>query len=71
MSNKETYESEDGFTDAVGGYHVGGTGYAPSGEFCGECCRATCEGCSTVQKQDNVLPTKARDFITSRFLKKE
>lgn len=31
--------------DSIGGAHSGGIGYAPDGEYCGECTSATCENC--------------------------
>lgn len=36
---------DEGFHDAVGGYHEGGCGWDPNGQFCGECSNSTCAEC--------------------------
>lgn len=35
----------EGFYDSVGGYHDSGIGYSPTGEWCGERCKSSCENC--------------------------
>lgn len=42
--------TENGYFDEVGGYHESAIGYAPTGEWCGECCRASCKECPTFDK---------------------
>lgn len=39
--------------DSVGGTHFEGIGYAPNGEYCGECTAATCEGCKIWKDKSN------------------
>lgn len=43
------------WTDGVGGVHEDGCGWAPNGDFCGECSNETCENCSVWRniKEDN------------------
>lgn len=60
---------EEGYIDEVGGYHANGVGYDPKGEFCGECCRESCKGCTTVKGRNTSMPKQAQEFITSRFEK--
>ncbi len=38
-------EPPSGFHDSAGGYHEGGCGWDPNGNFCGECSEADCAGC--------------------------
>ena len=38
-------EKPEGTYDEVGGYHEGGCGTDPDGEFCGECGSASCASC--------------------------
>lgn len=33
------------WVDSVGGIHEDGCGWAPNGDFCGECSNETCENC--------------------------
>lgn len=32
------------------GYHSDGIGFAPTGEWCGECTQSTCHGCEVASK---------------------
>lgn len=43
----------EGCYDEVGGYHEGGCGTDPDGEFCGECSNASCASCGVwARKRD-------------------
>lgn len=66
----EVYGNDEGYTDEVGGYHVAGTGYSPSGSYCGECCSSTCKDCVSFKVEESPLPSSVREFITSRFSKR-
>ena len=37
--------SEDCYTDEVGGHHDSGIGWAPNGQWCGECTKSSCSKC--------------------------
>ena len=39
-------KDEAKWTDSVGGAHEDGCGWAPNGDFCGECSNESCENCS-------------------------
>lgn len=39
-----------GYFDEVGGYHEGGCGNDPNGEFCGECSKLSCADCPVWKK---------------------
>ena len=45
MNNQGFFDEVGGYHDEVGGYHEGGCGTAPDGTFCGECSKASCNGC--------------------------
>jgi hypothetical protein len=50
-SNKCHACTEDGdIIDSVGGYHSEGCGWAPNGNFCGECSKTSCEGCKIAKR---------------------
>lgn len=36
--------------DDVGGFHDSGTGYSPTGNYCGECSKLTCRDCVNIGK---------------------
>ena len=38
--------SEDCYTDEIGGHHDSGIGWAPNGQWCGECTKSSCSKCS-------------------------
>lgn len=38
-------DTENAYTDEVGGYHIDGIGIAPNGETCGECSFGNCANC--------------------------
>ena len=40
-----TKHSEDCYTDEVGGHHDSGMGWAPNGQWCGECTKSSCSKC--------------------------
>ena len=40
-----TKYSEDCYTDEVGGHHDSGMGWAPNGQWCGECTKSSCSKC--------------------------
>ena len=43
----ELFSKDDAkWTDSVGGVHEDGCGWAPNGDFCGECSNESCENCS-------------------------
>lgn len=41
------------YIDSIGGEHSCGLGYAPNGEFCGECSNISCDGCSVWEEIKN------------------
>lgn len=45
---------DEGYYDAVGGYHSEGIGYSPLGEWCGECCWESCEQCSRAKEMQDL-----------------
>ena len=47
-----------GWFDSVGGYHEGGCGNMPNGNFCGECCNVDCADCVVWQNYQK----EARDY---------
>lgn len=48
-------EDDAKWTDSVGGIHEDGCGWAPNGDFCGECSNESCENCSVWRniREDN------------------
>ena len=44
-ANEVIIHNEDCWTDAIGGHHDSGMGWAPDGHWCGECCKSSCKGC--------------------------
>lgn len=48
-------KDEAKWADSVGGAHEDGCGWAPNGDFCGECSNASCENCSVWRniREDN------------------
>ena len=42
---------DNGYYDEVGGFHEGGCGTSPSGEFCGECSKQSCKDCVVWKKE--------------------
>ena len=42
------------WVDSVGGIHEDGCGWAPNGDFCGECSNKTCENCFVWNRKVNV-----------------
>ena len=59
-SSDETYgipahvEDDAKWVDSVGGIHEDGCGWAPNGDFCGECSNKTCENCFVWNRKVNV-----------------
>ncbi len=52
--NGGTMKPEPGFFDKAGGFHEGGTGTDPDGNFCGECSRMDCSQCPIwLQNKEN------------------
>lgn len=53
---RKIYPAEDDakWIDSVGGIHEDGCGWAPNGDFCGECSNETCENCFVWNKKVNV-----------------
>ncbi len=45
-TNDDPMKPDPGVFDQVGGYHEGGTGTDPNGNFCGECSYTDCFQCS-------------------------
>jgi hypothetical protein len=41
------------YVDSIGGEHGCGLGYAPNGEFCGECSKMSCDGCPVWEEMEN------------------
>ena len=41
----EVIHNEDCWTDEVGGHHDSGIGWAPNGQWCGECGKSSCKNC--------------------------
>ena len=41
------------YIDSVSGEHSCGLGYAPNGEFCGECSNMSCDGCKVWEGMKN------------------
>lgn len=48
--------------DELGGMHSDGVGWAPNGEFCGECTRETCVGCGPWSEQGYVFNNDVEDI---------
>lgn len=44
---KGQLKADEGFHDDAGGYHEGGCGWDPNGNFCGECSCGDCGQCQT------------------------
>lgn len=44
-----SYDKEE-IVDEYGGIHSEGCGWAPNGQFCGECCNITCKGCPVLER---------------------
>lgn len=47
-------EDDAKWVDSVGGIHEDGCGWAPNGDFCGECSNKTCENCFVWNRKVNV-----------------
>ena len=45
LSTDAIENDESEYTDEVGGHHDSGVGWNSNGVWCGECSRATCDGC--------------------------
>lgn len=51
-------DSDVYFIDEAGGIHDAGVGYAPDGDFCGECSNMSCKTCRVWQDCKNFATVK-------------